>query len=115
MSDKRILERKHLIYYLQVVDRDTGELIGRLVDITAEGIMLLSEQPLPTGQVFQLRMLLPKEASEGDHLDFTAKSLWSARESNPDLYDTGFQFVGVTIENAKIIEDLISDYGFPES
>jgi hypothetical protein len=43
MPEKRKLKRRQLIYYLRVLDRDSGALVGRLVDITTEGVMLLSE------------------------------------------------------------------------
>ena len=57
MNEKRKLNRRHLIYYLRVFDRDTSILIGHLVDITAEGIMLISEDPIETDNIFQLKML----------------------------------------------------------
>jgi len=43
---------------------------------------------------------------------FNAKSLWCDKDINPDFYDTGYQILDLDIEAAKIIEELISDFGF---
>lgn len=115
MSNRRVSERKHLVYYLQVVDRNTNQPVGRLVDITAEGLMLVSDYPLATNTIFNLRMILPVGAPEGQHLDFDAKSLWCSNDINPEFYDTGFQLLNATSEEIETIENLIADYGFPES
>ena len=59
MDEKREIKRRHLIYYLRVFDRKTDQLLGHLVNITPQGIMLISEESLATDTTFQLRMKLP--------------------------------------------------------
>ncbi len=59
MEKKRSQKRWHLIYYLRVFDRDTNEMIGHLVNITTEGIMLISDQTIDLDKTFHLRMLWP--------------------------------------------------------
>ncbi len=49
-SNKRQLKRVHLIYYLRIFDNNSGNNIGHLVDITTQGIMMISEKPIPAGQ-----------------------------------------------------------------
>jgi hypothetical protein len=46
MQEKRKLKRRHLIYYLRVFEKNTDTLLGYLVDITPEGIMIMSESPV---------------------------------------------------------------------
>jgi hypothetical protein len=114
MRNRRILERRNLIYYLQVVDRNSGELIGRLVDITVQGMMLVSEQALPTNQLFQLRMMLPSGATIEPYIDFEAQSVWCQHDLNPTFFNTGFKLLDVTPDIVTIVDDLVTDYGFPE-
>ena len=112
MTEKRRLKRKQLIYYLSVFDTDNNERIGQLVNITTEGIMLTSEDPVKLNTVFQLRMVLPETIKGQEQIIFEAKSMWCRRGINPDFYDIGFQLVDVSPENAKIIESLIFDFSF---
>ena len=111
-ADKRRLKRRHLIYYLRVFDRNSDQILGHLVDVTQEGAKLISENPIPIGRRFQLRMILPAEIFGRDHLDFEAESLWSNSDINPDFHDTGFRLIGVDTRDMLIIARLINEYGF---
>lgn len=112
MSDKRRLHRNSLIYYLKVFDRKTDALLGHLVDITSEGIMLVSEHPIPAGIVYDLRLELPKNIFGEEKIDFSAKSCWTKPDANPDFKDTGFQFIDVPLEHVLLIKKLVNEYGF---
>lgn len=112
MLEKRKLQRRHLIYYLRVFDRNTINLIGHLVDITSEGIMIISETPIEVGKSFQMRMILPKEFFGKEQINFDAISRWSDKDINPNFYDTGFQLENISDENIKIVTQLIEDFGF---
>ena len=111
-NDKRHIKRSHLIYYLRVFNQANNQILGHLVDITHEGAMLISESPIPTGEHFQLRMMLPAEIFGREHMDFEAESLWSKRDINPDFYDTGFRLLNVEVKDTAIIARLIDEYGF---
>jgi hypothetical protein len=114
MNEKRELKRRHLIYYLRVFDRNTDQLLGHLVNITSQGIMLISEEPLAVDMIFQLRMKLPSAMVEYESLDFDAKSVWNGKDSNPNFYDTGLQLIDVAADKIAIIEDLIERFGFQD-
>jgi hypothetical protein len=113
--DKRSVKRRHLIYYLSVTDAAAGRPLGHLVDVTTEGIMLLSRDPIPVGRTFALRMALPSGVSEHvEDVEFEAKSLWCQKDANPDFYDTGFQLMSTSPRQLAVIGTLISDYGFAD-
>jgi len=110
--EKRKLKRRHLIYYLRVFDRNTGDLIGHLVDITPDGILLISEHYVETNQIFQLKMVLPAEILGMEQLHFDAKSIRCQKDTNPDFYNIGFQLQKVARNHFFVIEQLIDDLGF---
>lgn len=115
MSDEtRSLKRRHLIYYLEVYDDDTGNLLGHLVDITTEGLKLVSKERIEKNRVFKMRMTLPEGYFEEKELHFQAKSLWSSNDVNPDFYDTGFTVPDVEARTRDIIIDLVNQLSFNE-
>lgn len=114
MEDKRQFKRRHLIFYLQVFDQKNDELIGYLVDITHEGIMLISESPIEKDKAFKLKMTLPSRIGKKSHITFDAKSVWSRKDVNSDYYDTGFQIQGMPMENIQLFDELVSSFGFKE-
>jgi hypothetical protein len=111
-NDKRKFKRAHLIYYLRVFNRDTGQLIGHLVDITGEGMMLVSEAPIEVGEQLDLRMMLPTAIFNETQLDFKAESLWCSNDINPEFYDAGFRLLDIGDKNKALISRLIDEYGF---
>ncbi|MBW1840492.1 MAG: PilZ domain-containing protein [Deltaproteobacteria bacterium] len=112
MENKRTCNRKFLKLYLQVSDRETGQLFGHLVDITDVGGQVTSEQPIKTDMTFQLILTLPAETMGTKELHFTATTKWSDKDSESDFYNTGFQFVELSSQNLEIIKNLIEKYCF---
>jgi hypothetical protein len=111
-ENKRKLKRRHLIYYLKVFDQITGQLMGHLVDITPEGIMLVSEKKIEINKSFNLRMELPAEILMQEEILFEATSLWCKKDINPDFYATGFRTILAEIGDLNLVERLVNRYGF---
>lgn len=114
MKRERKFKRRHLVYYLRVFDISTDELIGHLVDITPEGIMLISDSPVEANKTFHMRLILPAEILAKKNLDFEAKSLWSKKDINADFFDTGFHLIDVKLEEIEIIEYLTTEFGMQD-
>ena len=111
-ADKRKLKRRHLIYYLRVMERGSGDLVGFLVDITTEGIMIMSEKPIAAGTTLQVRMLLQSDMSMREQLEFDMRCKWCRPSINDISYDVGFELLNVQREDLKEIEQVIEDLGF---
>lgn len=109
MKDRRALKRRHLVFYLRVFDRNTNQLIGYLVDITPEGIMVMSENPIETDTTYQLRMVFPIEILGRKELNFDATSIWCKKDV---FYDAGFELVDTSREQVGVIKHLIDRFGF---
>ena len=69
MAERRKRSRKSTFHYTQVLDRNSGKQIGRLVNITTEGMMLITKTPLGTGTAKSWDALLegrqPSQGVEG--------------------------------------------------
>jgi hypothetical protein len=113
-QDRRKLKRRYLMFYSRIFDRKTGSLIGYLSDITIEGMMIISEDPLQTGVVHKLRMDLPEDIFGRGHLDFEAYCIWSHQDVNPNFYIAGFKLEELKEEDKGIVEKIIESYGFRE-
>jgi hypothetical protein len=112
MHDKRKLKRVHLIYYLRLFDNESGNHLGHLVDITTQGIMMISEEPVPIGKDYSFRMLLPGNITGREEINFGARCLWCRKDFNPDFYVSGFQIEDISPREVKTVTALINNYGF---
>lgn len=112
MEKKRQSDRKALKVYLKVVDTKTGDLLGHAVDITEKGIMLTREEPIEAGLGFDLQLELPAEIEGIREIHFSARSMWSTKDSETDFYNTGFEFSGLSERDSRIIDTVIKKYCF---
>lgn len=115
MPDRRKLERKYLMFYTRIFDRATGILLGHLCDLTAEGLMLICEQPLPEGKAFRLRIDLPEGFGfDRTHLDLEGCCVWTAPDIDPNFFNSGFRLENVPPDVLAVIERLLKDFGLRE-
>ncbi len=115
-SHGRREDRRHLIYYLKVENRDTNELIGRIVDITSKGLLLISRDRIEPQLEIPVRIELGDELFEQvhGHLELNIRCRWSKEDINPDYFVNGFEFIDQTREKEAIIRSLIEAIGFRE-
>ncbi len=109
--EQRTLPRKQLIFYPAVYKKGSKKILGRVVDITTEGMRILSEKPVAAGR-HKLRMELPRYLPEGEKVVFTADAVWSGSDVNPDYQCTGLRITDVSERDVKRIEYLIGRSSF---
>ncbi len=113
-EDRRTIKRRHLIFYLRVFELDAEQPLGHVVDITAEGMMLISDQPIPIGQNHTLEIRLPDTEGALKPMQFRAVCRWCDNDINPSFYDSGFEFLEKKSQDIETIRSLIEAYGFQD-
>ena len=115
MQDQRTVRRRHLIFYMRVFNYQTQQILGYVADISWDGLMLVSEEPIALQQTYQLAMRLPSSLSDTpEDWVIEATSKWSRNDVNPMFYDTGFHIAKADKAHIMQVESLIRTYGFNE-
>lgn len=115
MPEKRKIKRRFLLYYMRVFEGTTRKQMGNLVDITPRGIMIVCDKPIPENRFMKLRLELSNEVSEKPHMEFLAISKWCKPDLNPSMYSVGFEIMEIEKEDAKIIDRIVSEFGFRDN
>ena len=113
--EKRETRRRHLIYYPRVIDRSCSTELGHLVDLTHDGIMLMSREPLALDEVYDLRVVLPEALGDQTELEFRARVRWSSVDVNDDYFDTGLQLIDADEDHVARVRRLVTTYGFADN
>lgn len=113
--DRRKHPRKYLMYFSRVIDRHSGILLGYLSDLTRDGLMLISETPIPLDQDYHLLMDLPEDFAPREQLALTAHSVWEKPDIDPNYLNTGFKIIGLEEADLILIDQIIERYGFNRS
>ncbi len=112
MYEKRKQNRRHLIYYLTIIEQGTDIPIGFVVDVTKHGIMIMSSMPLAVGRTYHLKLLVNEDGAEKKYLLFDASSKWCQKSPNSDFYDTGFELLNLDASAFGEIDAIIDELGF---
>ena len=75
--EKRQRRRWELVFYLRIFDQSNGALLGHVIDISEDGLMMLSEVPIKLGMDYDLGLEMPASGNAGkDTISFKARSTW---------------------------------------
>lgn len=111
-DELRQVERRHLVFYLRVFDGMSSKVVGHIVDISSQGLMLISDSAIAVNENYRLRMKMPSEIAEKEEIIINATSRWCKQDENPDFFITGFQLYDLTAEVEKYLLYLIDDFSF---
>jgi hypothetical protein len=107
MEEHRKSTRKIANEVLEVTDQITSMQIGRVVNISSDGLMILSEEPMLAGSVLKMNMTLPFGDSK---VSFQAEVVWSSEATQPDSYWSGLHITEISPENVLEIDKLILEW-----
>jgi len=116
-ENKRTKERHNLYFYLKVIDANSGELAGRIVDITVDGMMLVNDSALEIGSTHKVRIIL----SDGllgftmDNVEVSFTTQWSKSDINPTLFVNGVKFKDLDQKCITSIQRIIEKLSFEET
>lgn len=106
-------KRKQLHYYIDILQAETGESVGRVVDITTGGVKIVTDKQKVLSEV-DLIIRVSEIYDETQDIAVKAKALWSKKDINEDYYVTGLEFVDISQNSQKRINSLIARCSFDD-
>ncbi len=82
-----------------------------MANLTPEGLMLISREPIRLSSIFQMRIKVPPPADRMEQVCFGAESVWTAKAGDEGGYFwSGFSIIDISDETADFIERWIEDW-----
>lgn len=104
MEERRGAARQRPELELLLYDRVTGECLGRVVNVSAAGIMVAASGPQTPMQEFACRIPIPGGVMLTEELLFDARIVWTRRTDETDGYHIGFELIRVAPEERENID-----------
>lgn len=113
-AEKRTQARRNLIYYLKVVDAISGEELGRVGNLTTNGVLVIGDREIEEGEVHTVKIDISDVDTgiEDEYIMMKISACWSRPDINPDYFVTGYKSELRDDESREIIERLIDSIGF---
>lgn len=110
-SHKRKLKRIQLRCNLNVLNEESDELLGQVIDIHTAGLLLMSVKTFEKDVCVPLKVELPEPILGKQTISFEAKSVWSKPEAEMGFHTTGFFVPEMPEESKQIIYALVEKFG----
>jgi hypothetical protein len=111
-KERRRLRRQNLSYYMQLLDPDTLQIMGHLVDINRIGLMIDSGNPLVVGKDHRLRLDTTPEVADKTGINFIGRVRWCRSDKiDPTIYNIGFEITSISPHDLDIIQRIVDMYG----
>lgn len=116
MDERRKDPRKQTDHFFGVYDRETGEFIGKLIDLSTKGMMIQAVLNMDADSIYEFRIDLPKPVAGKRFLAFDAECVWCREsKSSKGNYDIGFQISEMKFEEIETIQYLLNNALFHDS
>jgi len=110
MNEKRKLKRRQLLYYPEVYVRDTDYLLGKLADITQEGMMVVGDRNLQVDSELPVQIILPETLYNSTRVCLDVKCIRCKKEAKSGQYSTGLRIVNISDNDRLLVNRMILEY-----
>ena len=114
MKDERKQARTEIDAFLEVREGGSDREIGRVTEITTEGMKLQSKEPMAPEATFEFEMSLPPARRTREAIRFDAQVIWCTKSDESGLYESGIQMKGITAEDIEEIQQIMQEAPFKQ-
>ncbi len=107
MDDRRKLTRYDIEDHYQVFDRVTGRKLGVMANLSIEGMMLLTENPVKKRSLFLCSVQLPQPVLGRGRIDFDGECRWCKKVKDSGWFQSGYKLVNIPVEDQTTIMCLV--------
>ena len=87
----------------------TGDVAGRLGNLSLEGMMLVTQRPLAEDALYQFLFHLPDSHGRLHPVEVGVHEQWSEPANVPGQFWVGFQFIDIAAGDLATIESWLGD------
>ena len=90
-----------------VTDRQASRDFGQLANISEEGLMILTSEPVTENPIFQLSLGFCNKTGDSAPLEIGVECLWCNQSNNAGQYWAGFYIIDISEQDQERIRQLI--------
>jgi hypothetical protein len=90
-----------------VVDGLTGERMGQIGNLSAEGLMLIAQNHIEQGSLFQMEFTLTDLGEKEHTFNVGALCLWCSVANSRSTFWAGFEIMDISERDAATLRDIV--------
>lgn len=109
MNEHRRSRRKAAFVTIPVTNKMTGEVMGRIGNLSADGMLMVCEDDLADGALFQIGFELVNGDGRPQAIEVGAQEMWSESANVPGQFWAGLHFIDVSNQDLETIESWLGN------
>ena len=110
-TEYRRAKRRKVGFDVDVTDTMTGEVVGKLSNLSETGMLLILGRALTSDGLYQLRFSLVDERGQERSVEVGAHELWQDDAAAPGQVWAGFRFIDVAANSLQNIRQWVDQPG----
>ena len=108
-SEQRRAMRKRALDPIEVSDALTGENLGRVGNLSSDGMMLIGRRLLNEDALYQVRFRLPDREGRMHMLEAGVHEMWSEPAAVPGQHWAGLRIIAVSDADTEILKQWLDE------
>lgn len=110
-SEQRRARRKRTHEPVDVLDVLTGMSLGRIGNLSRDGMMLIGKRRLGDGALYQVRFALPDAHGRPHNVAAGIHEMWSEPAAVPEQYWSGLRIVSLSDADSAVLNAWLGETG----
>jgi hypothetical protein len=112
VTNRRTQRRRTLAGVVNIKDQRDGAMLGRLVNVTTEGLMLVNSRPLATDTLYPVVLELPEPLDRTRRIELGMDCLWTSPTApDADMFWSGCHILDISEAMLSHLMVLIESFG----
>jgi hypothetical protein len=107
MKEQRKHPRRKLLDYPIVHDRILGMVIGRVLDLSAEGLRMITDNPIATSTRLKCRLQLPEDTDGVTQVPVDICCMWCKKSGVHGAFEAGFSIINTSETDLRILHKFL--------
>ncbi len=108
MSEQRRSRRKFVDGVVQVTNAMTGVVMGRVGNLSIDGMMMIANTPIRDDALFQVVFHLPDEQGRPTPLEVGMHEQWTEPANAPGQYWAGFRIIDIAPREFELLKSWVN-------
>lgn len=104
-------EKRIIVVELDVVREDTGENLGKIINLSQGGMLIMRAAPLAVDSVLTIKTKLDQDLDNEIDLITQVRVAWVRQNDISNFYSIGFEFIDTSPEQLELIDKIIGVFG----
>ena len=109
MNEHRRSRRKSAFVTIPVTNKMTGQVMGKIGNLSADGMLMVCDHEVRDGALFQIGFELTNGRGNPQMINVGAQEMWEESANVPGQYWVGFHFIDISDPDLDAIESWLGD------